>query len=43
MIYSLGGLSGCIATMCIQPLDMIKVTIQLKSEEMAQANKLSKL
>lgn len=30
--FALGGFSGCIATMCIQPLDMIKVRIQLLSE-----------
>jgi hypothetical protein len=30
--FVIGGLSGCLATMIIQPIDMIKVTIQLKSE-----------
>ena len=31
--FLLGGFSGCIATLCIQPLDMIKVRIQLLSEK----------
>jgi solute carrier family 25 oxoglutarate transporter 11 len=31
--FVLGGLSGCTATICIQPLDMIKVRIQLLSEQ----------
>ena len=30
--FALGGASGCCATMCIQPIDMIKVRIQLLSE-----------
>lgn len=30
--FILGGTSGCFATLCIQPLDMIKVRIQLLSE-----------
>lgn len=32
--FLIGGLSGMFATCIIQPVDMIKVTIQLKSEEM---------
>lgn len=31
--FIIGGLSGMFATCIIQPVDMIKVTIQLKSEE----------
>lgn len=31
--FLIGGLSGMFATCIIQPVDMIKVTIQLKSEE----------
>ena len=31
--FWIGGLSGMIATCVIQPIDMIKVTIQLKSEQ----------
>lgn len=37
--FVIGGASGCIATSIIQPVDMIKVTIQLKSEEVAIAKK----
>lgn len=40
--FAIGGTSGCIATCVIQPLDMIKVTIQLKSEEIAMAKKAGK-
>lgn len=32
--FVIGGLSGMFATCIIQPIDMVKVTIQLKSEEM---------
>lgn len=31
--FIIGGSSGMLATCIIQPVDMIKVTIQLKSEE----------
>lgn len=31
--FVIGGLSGMFATCIIQPIDMIKVSIQLKSEE----------
>ena len=31
--FVIGGLSGMYATCIIQPIDMIKVSIQLKSEE----------
>lgn len=34
--FWIGGLSGMIATSIIQPIDMIKVVIQLKSEANAQ-------
>lgn len=37
--FVIGGLSGCTATCFIQPIDMIKVTIQLKSEEVSNAKK----
>ena len=30
--FAIGGLSGMTATACIQPIDMVKVRIQLKSE-----------
>ena len=30
--FLIGGLSGMTATSCIQPIDMVKVRIQLKSE-----------
>lgn len=33
--FVIGGLSGMFATCIVQPVDMIKVTIQLKSEEAA--------
>ncbi len=32
--FVIGGLSGMTATCIIQPIDMIKVTIQLKSEDL---------
>jgi solute carrier family 25 oxoglutarate transporter 11 len=31
--FVIGGLSGMFATCIIQPIDMVKVSIQLKSEE----------
>lgn len=34
--FWIGGLSGVLATCVIQPVDMIKVVIQLKSEELAK-------
>ena len=34
--FVIGGLSGCVATSIIQPMDMIKVRIQIKSEELAK-------
>jgi solute carrier family 25 oxoglutarate transporter 11 len=39
--FLIGGLSGMFATCIIQPVDMIKVSIQLKSEE--QANHKAKI
>lgn len=33
--FLIGGLSGMFATCIVQPVDMIKVSIQLKSEEAA--------
>jgi solute carrier family 25 oxoglutarate transporter 11 len=30
--FAIGGMSGMIATSCIQPIDMVKVRIQLGSE-----------
>ncbi|KAF8817900.1 2-oxoglutarate/malate translocase OMT [Cardiosporidium cionae] len=35
--FALGGLSGCVATTCIQPIDMIKVRLQLLGEVHASA------
>lgn len=37
--FIIGGLSGMFATCIIQPVDMIKVTIQLKSEEQVDHKK----
>jgi hypothetical protein len=34
--FWIGGLSGMLATSVIQPVDMIKTVIQLKSEELAR-------
>lgn len=34
--FVIGGISGCTATSIIQPMDMIKVRIQIKSEELAK-------
>ncbi|PFH38440.1 2-oxoglutarate/malate translocase OMT [Besnoitia besnoiti] len=36
--FAVGGLSGCIATTCIQPIDMIKVRIQLAGEAGGSTN-----
>lgn len=30
--YFLGGLSGIVATCCIQPLDIVKTRVQINSE-----------
>lgn len=30
--FAIGGMSGMIATSCIQPIDMIKVRLQLRGE-----------
>lgn len=38
--FIIGGASGCSATMVIQPLDMIKVRIQIKSEAVSKAKAL---
>ena len=35
--FFIGGISGMFATCIIQPVDMIKVSIQLKSEEVHNA------
>lgn len=40
--FVIGGLSGCLATCFIQPVDMVKVQIQLKSEEISVAKKAGK-
>lgn len=37
--FAIGGLSGMFATCIIQPVDMIKVSIQLKSEEQINHSK----
>jgi solute carrier family 25 oxoglutarate transporter 11 len=31
--FALGGLSGMVATTCVQPIDMVKVRIQILSGE----------
>ncbi|CDJ60500.1 mitochondrial 2-oxoglutarate/malate carrier protein, putative [Eimeria maxima] len=36
--FIVGGLSGCIATCCIQPVDMVKVRLQLVGEGGAKAS-----
>lgn len=36
--FWIGGLSGMIATCFVQPIDMVKVIIQLKSEQGQKAN-----
>lgn len=41
--FVIGGLSGMFATCVIQPVDMIKVTIQLKSEEISHSHSKSSL
>ena len=35
--FVIGGLSGCIATCFIQPVDMLKVRIQIKGEDLAKS------
>lgn len=37
--FIVGGLSGCIATCCIQPIDMVKVRLQLAGEGGAHGSK----
>lgn len=37
--FIIGGLSGMLATCVIQPVDMIKVSIQIKSEEQVDHKK----
>lgn len=34
--FAIGGFSGMIATSVIQPIDMVKVRIQIKSEDLAK-------
>lgn len=41
MPFIIGGTSGVIATSVIQPLDMIKVQIQLRSEKIGKGNSVS--
>jgi len=36
--FFIGGLSGMIATSCIQPIDMVKVRIQVSSESGGSTN-----
>ncbi|EPT28713.1 2-oxoglutarate/malate translocase OMT [Toxoplasma gondii TgCatPRC2] len=36
--FAVGGLSGCVATTCVQPIDMIKVRIQLAGEAGGSTN-----
>lgn len=39
--FVVGGLSGCLATSVIQPIDMIKVQIQIRSEKMGKGGSVS--
>lgn len=39
--FLIGGISGMIGTSVIQPIDMIKVRIQIKSEEIGKSKKVS--
>lgn len=39
MPFVIGGVSGCIATCCVQPIDMIKVRLQLAGEGGATGTK----
>lgn len=35
--FVIGGVSGILATCIIQPVDMVKIVIQLKSEKLAKS------
>ena len=37
-----GGIAGCAATCCIQPIDTVKVRIQLQGENVTNTNILRK-
>ena len=39
--YLIGGFSGCTATMIVQPVDMLKVRIQIKSEQLGKGANVS--
>ena len=39
--FIIGGISGMVGTSVIQPIDMIKVRIQIKSEEIGKSQKVS--
>ena len=41
--FAIGGFSGMTATMIVQPVDMIKVRIQIKSEELAKKGERGKI
>ena len=36
--FMIGGVSGCLATCVVQPIDLVKVRIQLKSEVMGKGS-----
>lgn len=38
--FFIGGISGMVGTSVIQPIDMIKVRIQIKSEEIGKSQKV---
>jgi solute carrier family 25 oxoglutarate transporter 11 len=39
--FVIGGISGMVGTTVIQPIDMVKVRIQIKSEEVGKSQKVS--
>ena len=41
--FAIGGLSGCTATCFIQPMDLVKVRIQIKNEELKKVYRLKPL
>lgn len=36
--FVFGGISGCTATTCVQPMDTLKVRIQVSAEQRGQGN-----
>ena len=41
LAFLIGGVSGCLSTCVVQPIDMLKVRIQLKSEALGKGAKIS--